>query len=164
MSQEAREERIDRDAGEAERPVRHPIVIIDDDPLIRAGLAILFGDRFETRLCSSAKEGIAATDVGVCAVVLDVKMAGHDGFWACDEIRKISPTVPVIFYSAYQGLKDPYAIINDHRPFGYVIKGESAQKLIDMVEVAVKLQSTVVAAHEAAGDPDGGGSPVSRGP
>jgi CheY-like chemotaxis protein len=125
-------------------PVRHHVVIIDDDPGIQDGLAVLLRDRYHLTLRSTAQEGVEAVDEDVCAVILDVKMVGLDGFWACNEIRKRSPSVPVIFYSAYQDVKNPYTIINDHRPFGYVVKGDNVQKLIDMLTLAVKLQATIV--------------------
>lgn len=128
----------------ASQPPRHAIVAVDDDPAIRDGLMVLFRDRFDLTVCASAKEGVAAVDEDVCAVILDVKMVGHDGFWACNEIRKKSSSVPIIFYSAYQNVKNPYTVINDHRPFGYVVKGENAQKLVEMVTMAVKLQSIIV--------------------
>jgi len=123
----------------------HAIVVIDDDITIRDSLAFLLGEHYDVAAYGSAKEGVAAINEDVCAVVLDVKMPGHDGFWACTEIRKRVPNMPVIFYSAYQNLKDPYAIINDHRPFGYVAKGDDVQRLLDMLKAAVELQSAIVA-------------------
>jgi DNA-binding NtrC family response regulator len=123
---------------------RHAIIVIDDDAAIRDSLSFLFSDQYEITTCASAKEGVAAVHEDICAIVLDVKMPGQDGFWACAEIRKKAPDIPVIFYSAYQNLKDPYAIINEHRPFGYVAKGDEAQKLVEMLEAAVELQAAVV--------------------
>jgi DNA-binding NarL/FixJ family response regulator len=130
-----------RSSGSSER---HPVVIIDDDPSVREGLELHLSDRFELTLCASAREGVDAVNAETCAVVLDVSMPGEDGFWACTEIRRKVLEIPVIFYSAYQDLKDPYAIINNHSPFGYVVKGDDIQKLIDKLELAVKLQSMIV--------------------
>jgi DNA-binding NtrC family response regulator len=123
----------------------HPIVLVDDDQTIRDALGMLLGRDYQLTTCASAIEGVAAVNDDVCAVILDVKMAGNDGFWACREIRKKIPDVPIIFFSAYQNLKDPYAIINDHRPFGYVQKGGDIRKLVELVRVASELQAMVVA-------------------
>jgi DNA-binding NtrC family response regulator len=136
---------IRRRRGSQAPPAMHPVVVIDDDPHIRDGLAVLFGDRYQLTLCASPVEGVDAVSPDTCAVVLDIQMPEHDGFWTCDEIRKKAPDVPVIFYSAYQNLKDPYAVINDHRPFGYVAKGDDVQKLVNILETAVKLQSMSIA-------------------
>ena len=111
-------------------PVRHVVVIVDDDESIREGLQILLTDSYDLILCGSAQEGVSSVNDDVCAVVLDVKMPGQDGFWACTEIHKKVPDIPVIFYSAYQGVKDPYRIINDHYPFGYMAKGGDIGELI----------------------------------
>jgi DNA-binding NtrC family response regulator len=124
---------------------RHCILVIDDDGAIRDSLAFLLGDRYQIITCASAKEGVAAVHEDICAIILDVKMPGQDGFWACTEIRKKAPDTPVIFYSAYQNLKDPYAIINDHHPFGYVAKGDDVRKLVAMLDAAVELQAAVMA-------------------
>lgn len=122
----------------------HPVVVIDDDASIRENLALLLGDRYQITLCASAQEGIAAVHENICAVILDIKMPGTDGFGTCAEIRKRAPDVPVIFYSAYHDIKDPYAIINEFHPYGYVDKGDDIQKLIDILRVAVHLQSIVI--------------------
>jgi DNA-binding NarL/FixJ family response regulator len=53
------------------------------------------------------------------------------------EIKKKKFYIPIIFYSAYQDFKDPYEIINDYRPFGYVVKDGEIKKLLDMLESAV---------------------------
>ncbi len=120
------------------------VVIIDDDPGIRRSLALLLSDRYQVRLCASALEGVAAMDDEVCAVILDIKMKGHDGFWACNEIRKSQPDMPVIFYSAYQDVKDPYEVINEHRPFGYLSKDSGVRRLLDTLETAVRLRTLAI--------------------
>lgn len=123
---------------------RHPIVVIDDDATIRDGLEFLLRSRYEVTLCASAREGVSAVSQDTCAVILDVKMSKQDGFWAATEIRKRFPDIPIIFYSAYQNLRDPFGIINEHRPFGYVSKGENVNKLVEVVDAAVRLQSLVI--------------------
>ena len=108
-------------------------------------LEFVLHDRYALTLCSSAEQGVAAIDDEVCAVILDVKMSVRDGFWACNEMRKKVPDLPVIFYSGYQNVKDPFQVINEHRPFGYVVKGDDVSTLLEMLEVAVMLQATIVA-------------------
>jgi DNA-binding NtrC family response regulator len=119
-------------------------VVIDDDKGSRESLAFILGDQYEVTTCASGKDGVDAINEDVCAVILDVRMPEQDGFSTCNEIRQKIPDVPIIFYSAYQSAKDPYEIINDHRPFGYVVKGDDLQKLVKLVSLAVKLQAMVV--------------------
>jgi DNA-binding NarL/FixJ family response regulator len=119
---------------EVERP---HVVVVDDDPTIRVSLSALLQKRYQIVLCASAKEGVDAVSDDSCAAILDVKMGKHDGFWACKQIRKKHPDIPVIFYSAYQDAKDPYEVINEHRPFGYITKNGDTKRLVDAVELAV---------------------------
>ena len=130
-----------RGAGDGDRPV---IVVVDDDAGVRDALVTLFEDRYRVVACAEAQSGVDAVDEETCTVILDVKMKGHDGFWTCHEMRKKVPGVPVIFFSAYQDLKDPFAIINDHRPFGYITKDGSIERLVEAVDVAVRLQQMTV--------------------
>jgi DNA-binding NtrC family response regulator len=123
---------------------RHPVVVIDDDKASRESLAFVLGDQYEVITCATAKDGVAAVHEDICVVIIDVRMPEQDGFATCDEIRRKCEDIPVIFYSAYQGAKDPMDIINDHRPFAYVVKGGNLNRLIDVVRLAVQLQSMVI--------------------
>ncbi|HYO68254.1 MAG TPA: response regulator [Archangium sp.] len=126
-------------ASQRQQIERPRIVVVDDDLNMRRSLETLLSDTYLVALASSATEGVAAVDEQTCAVVLDIKMKGYDGFWACSEIRKRYPDVPIIFYSAWQDLKDPYQIINEHRPFGYLTKDGDTVRLLDMLEAAVRI-------------------------
>jgi diguanylate cyclase (GGDEF)-like protein len=64
-------------------------------------------------------------------------MKGLDGFATFVELRQRSPDVPIIFFSAYQDLKDPLQILNEFRPFGYVLKDGNPQTLADTLASAV---------------------------
>ncbi len=120
------------------------VIAVDDDRDILRGIEGLFGKRYNLLLCQNGPAAIAALSDEVCAVILDVRMAGMDGFTVCEKIRASHPNLPVIFYSAYQDSKDPYRIINDFRPFAYITKGESIQKLVEAVDLAVRLQWSIL--------------------
>lgn len=121
---------------EAPRPV---VLVIDDDASARESLQFVLKDKYDVVLGASAKEGLDAFHDGVRAVILDVKMEGHDGFWACDELHKKEPEIPVIFYTAYQSIKDPSRVISEHRPFDYVIKDGDIGRLLTAVDTAVRV-------------------------
>jgi DNA-binding NtrC family response regulator len=125
--------------------VRPHVLVVDDDPTIRVSLSVVLQRSYQLILCASAREGVAAVNDDVCAAILDVKMAKHDGFWTCKQIRQKYPDLPVIFYSAYQDAKDPYDIINEHRPFGYITKGSDTKRLLEAVDMAVSFYTTFFA-------------------
>lgn len=113
------------------------IMVIDDDPAIRDALHLAFDDRYEIQSHSSGPRGLAALSEEIHAVILDIKMHGQDGFWTYKAIRQRFTATPIIFFSAFQDLKDPYEIINEYRPFGYVRKGQELTDLQAMVGRAV---------------------------
>jgi CheY-like chemotaxis protein len=120
------------------------VIVVDDDRDILRGLSGLFGGRYNLLLCQNGPDALAALGEETCAVILDVRMAGMDGFAVCEKIRESYPNLPVIFYSAYQDSKDPYRIINDFRPFAYITKGDSISKLVQAVDLAVRLQWSII--------------------
>jgi DNA-binding NtrC family response regulator len=121
------------------------IFVVDDEPDILDSLKILLvGRSYRVLAFESGAGALDALTDDVAAVILDVKMQGHDGFWTCDAIRMKNPYLPVIFYSAYQDLKDPYKIINEHRPFGYLPKDGDVSALLNMIGRAVQYSRTFV--------------------
>jgi DNA-binding NtrC family response regulator len=113
------------------------VVVVDDDTHVRSSLELLFQRRYRVKTCVDAEEGVAAIRDDVSVVVLDVKMTGMDGFAAYERMRAKDLDLPIIFYSAYQDIKDPYEILNEYRPFGYITKGEGHETLLRSVEAAI---------------------------
>lgn len=120
------------------------IVVVDDDASVLNALGTVLGQHYIVRLCDNAFSGLTAVDDEVCAVILDIKLKGNDGFWACDSIRSNYPNIPIIFYSAYQDIKDPFRVINEHRPFGYLVKDGDLRKLLSTVDQAVRLYRVIL--------------------
>ncbi len=118
-------------------PLRPTILIIDDDEHIRRALAMLLGERYEIRAAASGPEGISVCDGAVSAVLLDVKMSGMDGFETSRGLRQKHERVPIIFHTGYQDAHDPITILNEYRPFGYVVKGADPQRLLATLDSAV---------------------------
>jgi len=121
-------------ASDLAKPV---ILVIDDDESILESLAVALKGSFDMIVCTSGDEGIKAVTVDTPAVLLDIKMNGKDGFQTYSEIKVRFPNLPIIFHSAYQDVRDPFEIINDFRPFGYVCKGNDLKELTDTLHSAV---------------------------
>ena len=116
---------------------RPNILVIDDDESMRETLKLALKGLFDVITCASGDEGIKALTTDVSAVILDIKMNGKDGFETYGEIRKKDFHIPIIFHSAYQDVRDPYEILNDFRPFGYVFKGGEVGQLTNTLRNAV---------------------------
>ena len=79
------------------------ILLVEDDP----NLGMLLEDylslkgKFEVTLCADGDEGLKAFSNGqfdIC--ILDVMMPKKDGFSLGKDIRKINPSIPIIFATA----------------------------------------------------------------
>jgi FixJ family two-component response regulator len=117
------------------------VLVVDDDASIRRSLELLRQTRYRVKTYPGAAEAVADIDEHVAVVVLDVKMSGLDGFGAYREMRAKDVDLPIIFYSAYQDIKDPYEIMNEYRPFGYITKGADHTVLLRSIAAAVEQRS-----------------------
>ena len=131
-------ENLIRSKGEGTSGALPVVLVIDDDAGIRSSLETILKEKYDVRTCADALEGVRAADKNTSCIILDVRMPTHDGFWVCKHLRRRAPDVPIIFFSAYQDVKDPYEIINEFHPFGYVVKGDTLSTLLVLVAGAVK--------------------------
>ena len=88
------------------RPHRHTVLIIDDDAdtLDAFTLSLTLADVI-AHAVSSGREALNLLERGLrpCALLLDIRMPGMDGWQVWEEIRRSAPDVsaiPVIFVSA----------------------------------------------------------------
>ena len=127
-------------AAESEEPEapRKKVLLIDDDRDVRRALDFVLRREMDIILAESAEEGISLLSAEILVAIVDIKMKGKDGFWAAEQIQRRFPHLPVIFHSGYQDAKDPIAIINEHRPFAFVTKGDSPDALVDAVRRALR--------------------------
>jgi DNA-binding NarL/FixJ family response regulator len=131
------------DAAPAVDP-RPLVVVVDDDLGVRQSLSSALGLQFRVLLCGSGDEGEYAVDSRASAVVLDIRMPHRDGFAVYEAIRNKLPHIPIIFYSGYQDLRDPYEVINDYKPFAYISKGSPLSALLAAVQAAVRNHEQVM--------------------
>ena len=120
------------------------ILVIDDDSRVLDDLEFALRKKYKVRLCSSGEEGLAAISPDVHAVILDIKMKDKDGFWTFKELKKHFIHLPIIFHTAYQDIKDPFDIMNEFRPFGYISKGDDFMRLQTSIESAVDYYAKIL--------------------
>jgi DNA-binding NtrC family response regulator len=84
-------------------PSTRKVLVVDDEPLIRATLAeYLTGEGFAVTACASGEEALAEAgqrpyDVALC----DVQLPGIDGIEVLEQLLKISPETFVLLITAY---------------------------------------------------------------
>lgn len=77
---------------------KDPVVLIaEDDPMIRQGLAIrLFQMGYGVLTAADGKAAEKMVDRHhLDAAILDVKLPGEDGFHVCQHIRETGATIPI---------------------------------------------------------------------
>jgi DNA-binding NtrC family response regulator len=90
-------------AAKACHPADCPILVVDDEPLIRDTLTeYLSQEGFEVTACASGEQALAVAsaqrfDVALC----DVQLPGMDGIELLDRLLKISPQTFVVLITAY---------------------------------------------------------------
>lgn len=113
------------------RPLR--IVVADDHPLFRAGLAALIRDSADTELVATASDG----DEAVAAVIehrpdivlMDLRMPGRNGIDATAEITAIVPDVAVLVLTM---VDDDASVFTAMRAGarGYLLKGAQPAEIL----------------------------------
>lgn len=124
-----------RSANAAEE--RPCVLVIDDDQLILRALRMILSTSFDVTLAASAEEGLQLLSQHHEVAVVDIRMPGHDGFWACDRIHERFPDLPVIFHTAYQDEKSAEGIQSEHRPFACVKKDGDLVRMLSTVSAAI---------------------------
>jgi len=80
------------------------ILVIDDEPDMLMLLRMIIEDNtnYEVETTNNPAEGLKMlTEEAYDLVISDLKMPGMDGLELFDELRKMSPDIPVIIITAY---------------------------------------------------------------
>ena len=113
------------------------ILIVDDEDVIR----MLYGEELEDEGYEVITTGSGQGLVGLVErekpdlIVLDIKMAEHDGLDLLQDIRRDFYNIPVILCSAYSSYKgDLKAIAADY----YVVKSADLSELKQKIKMALE--------------------------
>jgi two-component system nitrate/nitrite response regulator NarL len=117
--------------------VRLRILIADDNEVVRLGVRSLLSSRRDWEICGDAANGREAiTKVWeLCPdiIILDLSMPVMNGFEAAAEIRRITPSIKIVFLSIH----DVPATAREVGADAFVSKTSSAQELIATIERVV---------------------------
>jgi DNA-binding NarL/FixJ family response regulator len=112
---------------------RYRVLVVDDHPIVRQGLALLIDQEPDLMVCGEAEEAdsalaaIAAEPPDV--LLLDISLPGPDGIELLKTIRSIYPTLPVLVLSMHD--ESTYA----ERALraganGYIMKQEATENVL----------------------------------
>jgi DNA-binding NarL/FixJ family response regulator len=120
------------DASPADqRPVR--VLIVDDHPVVRAGLAGLLSDEPSMDVVGQAADGEQAVrlaaELAVDVVLMDLRMPGLDGVAATRQITKADATVRVLVLTTYESDEYLLAAI-EAGASGYLLKASPPEEIV----------------------------------
>jgi two-component system, NarL family, response regulator DevR len=100
-----------------QRPIR--LLVVDDHPAVRRGLAQLLDDQpdFEDAAVAATASSAVTQAETFDVAVIDYHLGGRNGLWVCRRLKRLPRPPRVVIYSAYA---------NDHLAASCVVAGADA--------------------------------------
>src|ERR1700689_806131 len=109
------------------------ILVVDDHPIVRQGLALLINREPDLVVCGEAEEAMGALHVLASArpdvLIVDISLNGPDGLDLLKTIRTTHPTLPVLILSMHDELIYAERALRAGAN-GYIMKQEATEKVL----------------------------------
>ena len=114
------------------------LLIIDDHPVVRDGLAALLrqlGPEVTVLMAEGVSQGLGAADAhrDLDIVILDLMMPGSDGFAALHEFGRLQPQLPVVVLSSSEDPRDVRRALASGA-LGYIPKSAPPRTILAAVQ------------------------------
>jgi CheY-like chemotaxis protein len=117
------------------------VLVVDDDTIICEVLEMALGERFDVKSVYSGEECLQVIgDFQPKLVILDIEMAGIDGYETCRMLRESGNTVPVIFQSSRDSLAERLEAF-DSGGDDFLTKPVDCQIVLRKTEMAIKARA-----------------------
>jgi DNA-binding NarL/FixJ family response regulator len=109
------------------------ILVVDDHPIVRQGLALLINQEADLVVCGEAEEAMGAMHVLASSkpdvLIVDISLNGPDGLDLLKNIRNTYPTLPVLILSMHdESIYAERALRAGAN--GYIMKQEATEKVL----------------------------------
>jgi DNA-binding NarL/FixJ family response regulator len=116
------------------------LLIADDHPATRQGLAALLEAEDDFEVTATAVDGNEAVEKAVRqdvdVVIMDVKMPGLDGLQAAHRIKDQRPEIGVVIFSSYVFVSYLRELLSDGRlGYAYLLKTASIERLSAAIRI-----------------------------
>ncbi len=109
------------------------VLVVDDHPLMRQGLALLINQQQDMQVCGEAEEAQAAmqaiAQLQPDIMILDISLKGPDGIELLKNIRATDPDLPVLVLSMHDEAIYAERALRA-RANGYIMKQEATEKVL----------------------------------
>lgn len=114
-------------------PRKSRILVVDDHPIVRQGLALLINQEADLVVCGEAEEASSAMHVLSSArpdvLIVDISLNGPDGLDLLKNIRNVYPALPVLILSMHdESIYAERALRAGAN--GYIMKQEATEKVL----------------------------------
>jgi CheY-like chemotaxis protein len=113
--------------------VKKRILVVDDHPIVRQGLALLINREADLVVCGEAEEATAALHVLASArpdvLIVDISLNGPDGLDLLKNIRTTHPHLPVLILSMHDETIYAERALRAGAN-GYIMKQEATEKVL----------------------------------
>lgn len=128
------------------------VLVVDDHPVVRAGLAGMIGRADGIEVVGEAGDGEQAvsrvTELSPDVVLMDLRMPGRDGVWATRALTAEHPDVAVLVLTTYDTDGDIVRAV-EAGATGYLLKDTPNEELVAGIRAAAR-HETVLAPPVAA--------------
>lgn len=133
--------RRERPAADSAPRRKAGVLLVDDHPLLRDGLAQLIGDAPDLMVCGQAADAaeamLAIERLKPDLAVVDIFLPGTNGIELTKRIREVHPKVKVLILSMHdEGLYARRALRAG--ALGYVMKQEASKTILDGIRAVLK--------------------------
>jgi two-component system NarL family response regulator len=116
------------------KPLR--IVVADDHPVVREGIASLIAREPDMTVVAEAADGVAAVETVLRhapdVTLMDLRMPRMSGLEALRSIRRMRPAAAIVMLTTYDGEEDIDRAIADGA-MGYLLKDLTSAKLLSAI-------------------------------
>jgi DNA-binding NarL/FixJ family response regulator len=113
--------------------IKKRILVVDDHPIVRQGLALLINRETDLVVCGEAEEATGAMHVLASArpdvLIVDISLNGPDGLDLLKNIRTTHPSLPVLILSMHDELIYAERALRAGAN-GYIMKQEATEKVL----------------------------------
>lgn len=127
-------------------PTKKRILVVDDHPITRQGLALLIRAEADLMVCGeaeNAQQALAALNPPLPDLILtDITMPGKSGLELIKDIRVLHPNIPVLVMSMHDESLYAERVLRAGAN-GYIMKSEGGSKVLEAIRQILQGQISV---------------------